>query len=160
MGARSLETSAARRLLMSRVRQHGTTPELILRKALWNAGLRYRLRLSHRLPGRPDIIFASPKLVIFVDGCFWHSCPIHGTRPKNNEEFWACKLRRNQERDQSVNAKLQADGWTVMRVWEHQTKQEDELYAVVNAIRSHIEQKQRSSQAKAKKVRTPHNQGA
>ncbi|MBR8056241.1 very short patch repair endonuclease [Burkholderia dolosa] len=141
MGERHLETSAARRLLMSRVRQHGTAPELLLRRALRNAGLHYRLKLSRPLPGRPDIIFAAHKLVVFVDGCFWHGCPIHGSKPKNNEEFWKNKLRRNQERDRAVDAELQANGWTVMRVWEHQTKRPEELCAVVDAIQLHIHRK-------------------
>ncbi|MBU9437285.1 very short patch repair endonuclease [Burkholderia multivorans] len=141
MGVRHLETSATRRLLMSRVRQHGTAPELLLRKALRDAGLHYRLKLSRPLPGRPDIIFAAHKLVVFVDGCFWHGCPIHGSKPKNNREFWETKLRRNQERDRAVDAALQANGWTVMRVWEHQTKRPAELCAVVNTILRHIGRK-------------------
>ncbi|MFX1735383.1 very short patch repair endonuclease [Paraburkholderia sp. A1RI_3L] len=140
MGSRHLETSAARRSLMAKVRQRGTAPELVLRQALWAEGLRYRLRLSRRLPGSPDIIFAGHKLAIFVDGCFWHSCPLHGSKPKNNEDFWASKLLRNQERDRAVDARLESEGWTVLRVWEHQTKTAEALNSVVQAIRRLIHQ--------------------
>lgn len=115
--------SAERRsLLMGRVRQHGTAVELLLRKALWSAGLRYRLQTAKRLPGRPDIVFVGPKVAVFVDGCFWHGCPMHGTKPKTNEEFWLNKIRRNRERDAEVDAKLVGSGWRVIRLWEHEVR--------------------------------------
>lgn len=107
---------------MGRVRHSGTTPELVLRRALWAAGLRYRLRTKARLPGSPDIIFPGVKVAIFVDGCFWHDCPLHGTRPKTRSEFWSAKITRNQARDLEVDAKLAALEWMVIRLWEHEVK--------------------------------------
>lgn len=115
-------TAEQRQLCMSRNRGQNTGPELRLRRALWRDGLRYRVRLA--LAGRPDIVFPGARVVIFVDGCFWHCCPQHGARPKTNGAFWRNKLRRNQERDREVTESLQTDGWTVIRVWEHQTREE------------------------------------
>lgn len=69
---------------------------------------------------RPDFVFRSRKLAVFVDGCFWHGCPIHGTKPKQNAEFWLTKIARNQARDRLVNRTLRKTGWRVLRVWEHE----------------------------------------
>lgn len=110
--------------LMARVRQSGTQPEIALRRALWNKGLRYRLRTGSRLPGRPDILFVGARVAVFVDGCFWHGCPEHGTQPKTRTEFWAAKIARNRERDEEVNAALVAMGWRVVRIWEHQLRRD------------------------------------
>lgn len=112
-------TPEARSLLMGRVRQQGTGIELVLRRALWASGLRYRLKTKPRLPGRPDIVFPGARVAVFIDGCFWHGCPWHGTRPKTRSEFWASKIARNRERDSEVDARLSAMGWTVIRFWEH-----------------------------------------
>jgi len=79
-------TPEQRSALMGRVRQRGTKYELILRRALWKAGYRYRLR--NKLPGTPDIVFSGVKVAIFVDGCFWHGCPVHGSLPSTRQEFW------------------------------------------------------------------------
>jgi DNA mismatch endonuclease (patch repair protein) len=117
-------TTEQRSVRMSRVRQAGTDVELRLRKALWNEGFRYRLRAANKLPGRPDIVFVSRKVAIFVDGCFWHGCPIHGTKPKTNAEFWDEKIKRNRERDQQVDRKLAEAGWRVIRLWEHEVRKE------------------------------------
>jgi len=105
---------------MSRVRRSGTAPELALRRALWAAGLRYRLNMRHRLPGSPDILFVGARLAVFVDGCFWHGCPEHGTQPKTRADFWAQKIARNRARDVEDDARLRAEGWRVLRVWEHE----------------------------------------
>lgn len=101
-------------------RKH-TQPELLVRRALHAAGLRYRVQLP--VPGNPrrsiDVAFTRAKLAVFVDGCFWHSCPLHGTEPTANSEWWAWKLARTQVRDNDTNERLRAQGWTVLRVWEH-----------------------------------------
>jgi DNA mismatch endonuclease (patch repair protein) len=125
-------TPDERSVRMSRVRQAGTDVELRLRKALWNAGFHYRLRTADKLPGRPDIVFVGRKVAIFVDGCFWHGCPIHGTRPKTNAQFWDQKIKRNGERDQQVDNKLAEAGWHVIRLWEHEVR--NELPACVRRI--------------------------
>lgn len=103
---------------MSRVRGKHSQLELLLRRALWAKGLRYRLHT--RLPGRPDLIVKRAKVAVFVDSCFWHACPWHGEQPQTNAGFWALKLRRNKLRDKEVSNILRAAGWTVVRLWEHQ----------------------------------------
>jgi DNA mismatch endonuclease (patch repair protein) len=70
--------------------------------------------------GKPDFVFPKHKLAVFVDGCFWHGCPIHATQPKQNAEFWRAKIARNQARDRLVTRTLRAKGWRVMRIWEHE----------------------------------------
>lgn len=91
---------------------------MALRRACWSAGLRYRVH--YKLPGRPDIAFPRAKLAVFVDGCFWHGCPAHGVSPKNNARFWRDKIRGNVERDARVTKELEALGWRVLRLWEHE----------------------------------------
>lgn len=107
---------------MSRIHGRDTSPEVKLRHAVWRLGLRYRL--NRRIAGiRPDFIFPGMKLVIFVDGCFWHGCPDHYVRPRsNNADFWAIKLVQNVARDERQMKHLQAEGWRVIRVWEHEVK--------------------------------------
>ena len=111
-------TSEQRSYNMSRIRGKDTVPELLLRKALWSIGLRYRVH--YKLPGRPDIVFVKHKIAIFVDGCFWHGCPEHGVRPKTNSSFWDKKIQGNIERDKKNQQKLEEMGWTVLRFWEHE----------------------------------------
>ena len=103
-------------------RKRDTRPELALRRELHRRGLRYRVDASP-LPGlrcRADIVFTRPRVAVFVDGCFWHSCPEHGTRPSTNAVYWKAKIGRNVERDRRNDAHLSAEGWTVIRVWEHE----------------------------------------
>jgi len=103
---------------MSRIHGKDTRPELILRRALWSAGLRYRLHAG--ITGRPDIVFAGSRVAVFCDGCFWHGCPTHRVTPKSNGSFWAIKLARTGARDSVVTAALETQGWTVLRFWEHE----------------------------------------
>ncbi|MBS1888245.1 MAG: very short patch repair endonuclease [Actinobacteria bacterium] len=107
---------------MSRVRRRDTAPELELRSELHRRGLRYRVdrRPMKGVPSRADLVFGPAKVAVYVDGCFWHSCPEHGTMPRANEAFWQDKLARNRERDATVNDLLAVAGWTVVRVWEHE----------------------------------------
>lgn len=110
--------------LMSRIKLSNTGPELVLRRALWSAGMRYRLKARVPLPGRPDIVFPGARVAVFVDGCFWHGCPIHGHIPKSREEYWEPKIARTLQRDSEANARLTAMGWGVLRFWEHQVRDE------------------------------------
>lgn len=114
-------------------RRANTKPEMALRSALHALGYRYRKDLRLDLPGgvrvRPDIVFTARKVAVFVDGCFWHVCPEHGRQPTTNEWYWTPKLRRNMERDQAANAALEAAGWRVVRLWEHEP-----LLAAVDAV--------------------------
>lgn len=119
---------------MSRIRGTNTKPELLLRKALWKKGMRYHLHSS--IGGiRPDIVFKTNKLAVFVDGCFWHGCPLHYVRPRSRAEFWADKLRANTARDQVQTLRLIEDGWMVLRFWEHEIKSglEQVVALVLNA---------------------------
>ena len=125
-------TPEQRSRCMSRIRGRDTSPEILLRRALWARGLRYKLR--YRIAGKPDIVFVREKIAVFVDGCFWHCCPKHSSVPKNNALFWQQKLHRNLERDVEVNGRLRAEGWTVIRVWEHSLR--DGLQAEVASIAS------------------------
>lgn len=112
---------------MSQIRGRDTKPELILRRALWSAGLRYRLHL--RVTGRPDIAFPRSRVAVFCDGCFWHGCPDHSVNPKTNVTFWKTKIGKNRVRDEWVAAELRAEGWTVIRFWEHDIKIKPEKLA-------------------------------
>jgi DNA mismatch endonuclease (patch repair protein) len=103
-------------------RRADTKPELALRTALHARGYRYRKDFRLDLPSRrvrPDIAFTSRKVAVFVDGCFWHACPDHGSKPKNNDWYWSPKLAKNVERDRAADNALTQAGWTVVRLWEH-----------------------------------------
>lgn len=112
--------------IMSKVHSANTTPELRIRKLLHGMG--YRFRLQRRdLPGNPDIVLSRYKTVIFVHGCFWHGCPSckHAqVRPKANAEYWGNKLNRTLERDQKNIAQLEQMGWSVIVIWECETKKQ------------------------------------
>lgn len=107
---------------MQRVRQKNTSAESALRRELHARGLRYRIHV--RVLTKPrrvaDVAFSGPRVAVFVDGCFWHGCPIHATWPKQNAEFWRAKIMANQERDRNTGERLRAEGWRVVRVWEHE----------------------------------------
>jgi len=117
-------------------RRADTKPELALRKALHARGYRYRKDLRLDLPSgvrvRPDIVFTARRVAVFVDGCFWHCCPEHGTQPAANTWYWEPKLRRNVERDRTADAALDSAGWTVVRLWEHESV--DAAVAAVTAV--------------------------
>ena len=117
-------------------RRTDTKPELALRAALHALGYRYRKDFRLDLPARrvrPDIAFTRRKVAVFVDGCFWHACPDHGGKPKNNEWYWSPKLTRNVERDRAADEALAQAGWTVVRLWEH-VPLEDAVSAVVAVV--------------------------
>lgn len=99
-----------------------TAAELAVRRELHRRGLRYRVELAV-LPGlrrRADIVFTRARVVVFIDGCFWHGCPIHATKPKANASFWVEKLAANEARDRDTDRQLEAANWQVVRVWEHE----------------------------------------
>lgn len=119
--------------------------EDIVSKELWKQGLRYR-RNSKGLFGKPDISLKKYKVVIFIDSCFWHCCPLHSNVPKNNAEFWNKKLGRNVERDKEVNQYYEEKGWHLKRIWEHEIKQN--LAKVINDIIEFINNAKKSSSGK------------
>ena len=107
---------------MAGVRQRDTAAELALRRSLFARGLRYRVQ--YPVEGRPrrtiDIAFTRAKIAGFVDGCYWHGCPLHGTQAKNNAAWWSSKIAANQQRDADTSAHLEGLGWVVVRIWEHE----------------------------------------
>lgn len=120
--ADSWASSPAVRRSMLGNRRRDTGPEMAVRKRLHASGLRYSV--DYPLPfdrrRRADVVFPRLRIAVFIDGCFWHSCPEHGTSPKSNESYWTPKLARNAQRDADTTSRLEAEGWTVLRFWEHE----------------------------------------
>lgn len=131
-------TSDAIRRRMQRARRRDTDREVSLRSELHRRGRRFRV--DHPLPfdrrRRADIAFTRLKVAIFVDGCFWHACPTHGTLPKANRAWWSAKLAANRARDQDSVDRLEAAGWVALRFWEHQDAQvaADEIETTLDRI--------------------------
>jgi len=120
---------------MSRIRGKDTAPELAVRRALWAAGLRYRLH-DKRLPGRPDLVFPSRRAVVLVHGCFWHcheGCPAFRI-PSTRREWWSAKLSTNVMRDARVQAQLQEAGWNVFVVWECEARDPVRLRELADSL--------------------------
>lgn len=117
--------------IMARIRAQDTTPELAVRTYLWKRGVRFRLR--QRVAGtRPDIAWKNHKVSVFIDGCFWHGCPLHCRRPATRKRYWNPKLDRNIKRDVAVTQALREAGWIVLRFWEHEVS--DDLPRVGGTI--------------------------
>ena len=118
----SWATNAATRTSMLGNRSRDTLPELLVRRALHARGLRFRvdLRPEAELRTRADIVFTRRRIAVYIDGCFWHGCPQHGTSPKANADYWAPKLARNIERDRESTVALESRGWAVLRFWSHE----------------------------------------
>lgn len=137
---RSWASSPDARRRMKAQRQRDTAPELALRRRLRDRGLGYRLQMrpDPALRSRLDIVFPGAKVAVDVRGCFWHSCPEHGTAPRANADRWAVKLARNVERDQATVDALTASGWHVVVVWEHDdpNAKAEEIALLVRARRS------------------------
>jgi len=117
-----LPPAPAKRRAMQAQRERDTRPEVDLRRELHRRGLRF---FVHRRPVQglrreADIVFVRARLAIFVDGCFWHSCPQHGSMPRANETWWRDKLDRNRARDADTQRRFEEAGWSVLRVWEHE----------------------------------------
>jgi DNA mismatch endonuclease (patch repair protein) len=104
---------------MARIGSTNTTPEVALRRALWAAGLRFRLRVKTAICV-PDLVFKKARVAVFVDGCFWHGCPVHYLRPRSRSDYWAEKLRLNVARDRRQTVALESAAWRVCRIWEHE----------------------------------------
>lgn len=122
---------------MRAVKSKNTGPEMIVRRFLHAAGLRYRLHDS-RLPGKPDLVFPSRRVALFVHGCFWHqhpNCPA-AARPKSSSDYWTRKLDGNVARDALHQSALKAAGWTVLVIWECETRDPQALNALLNCFRA------------------------
>jgi DNA mismatch endonuclease (patch repair protein) len=118
-------TTAERSALMSKIRSTETKPEQLLRKELWKVGVRYRINVK-ALPGSPDIVVRKKKLVVFVDGEFWHgyNWAIKRKKIKTNRKFWIPKIERNMQRDLENTGALKKLGFRVLRFWEHEIKKD------------------------------------
>lgn len=117
-------SSTAAKKRMQANRRRDTKPERLLRSILHTRGRRYRIdypiRTAHGVrPIRPDIVFTQARLVVFIDGCFWHSCPQHSSQPKANSSYWEAKLDENIRRDQRNTEALESAEWRVLRIWTH-----------------------------------------
>ena len=106
---------------MSRVRSKDSKIEVDFRKALWQAGYRYRKNAKNYF-GKPDIILKKYKTVIFIDSCFWHGCKKHLRLPASNKKYWIDKIERNKKRDKKVSKYYKKIGWRIIRIWEHELK--------------------------------------
>jgi DNA mismatch endonuclease (patch repair protein) len=117
----SWASSDSARSIMRANKRRDTRPELLVRRLLHAQGLRYRVdhRVVQESRTRADIAFTRQRIAVFIDGCFWHSCPEHLHLPKANADYWVTKLARNVQRDAEVTALLRELGWTVLRFWEH-----------------------------------------
>jgi DNA mismatch endonuclease (patch repair protein) len=113
-------TKAKRSEVMSRIRGRGNKDTELLLMKLFRAQRIIGWRRHTALPGKPDFTFTKERLVIFVDGCFWHQCPKHSNLPANNADFWVKKLTGNRTRDRRVTRALRKKGWRVVRIWEHE----------------------------------------
>ena len=112
-------SKSVRHAIMSKIRSKNTFPEVKLRKVLWSKGIRYRLHYGRF---KIDLALLSRKIGIFVDGCFWHGCKEHCRLPNSNKHYWLPKIKKNMARDKTVNRELKKDGWLIMRIWEHDIK--------------------------------------
>jgi DNA mismatch endonuclease, patch repair protein len=137
--AKPAASSEAAMKRMQAAKPRDTAPEKALRSLLHSKGLRFRLdqRPIKELNRKADIVFQSVKVAVFVDGCFWHGCPIHGTWAKANAEFWKIKIEQNQARDIDTDKKLKEAGWRVVRVWEHEDpdRASQKIYHLIALIR-------------------------
>ncbi len=124
---------------MSKIKGANTTPEIVLRKALWGLNIRYRKNVPN-LPGKPDIVIKKYNLIIFIDSEFFHGYNWQDKKPKikSNRDYWIPKIERNMQRDKEVNEFLTANGWTVLRFWSKEIQKN--LEGVVAIIQQKIEE--------------------
>lgn len=137
MGTGPRASSESIRTRMTLVKRRDTRPETALRSLLHRAGYRFRVDCSPAVGvrSRADIVFRGASVAVFVDGCFWHGCPKHGTWPKANAAFWRTKIESNRRRDAETTVCLRRLGWRVVRVWEHETPENaaERIQAVLRA---------------------------
>jgi DNA mismatch endonuclease, patch repair protein len=128
-------TKEQRRKNMRAIKARSKLEDMVASE-LWKRGIRYR-RNNKSLFGKPDISIKKYKIVIFIDSCFWHCCPIHGNMPKSNIDYWKRKLNRNIERDKEVTSFYKQKGWSILRIWEHEVKKDFDLAIekIINTIK-------------------------
>jgi DNA mismatch endonuclease (patch repair protein) len=133
---RHFDTTAEVAKIMASIKKADTRPEVLLRKKLWKEGFR-NYRKYPKLLGRPDLYFPAHRLVVFVDGCFWHGCPIHCRIPKKNLAYWTEKIAYNQRRDTMIDEELRSQGLTVLRIWEHDIA--EDIHGAIQRVKSLVE---------------------
>jgi len=121
---------------MSRIRSRGNKKTELAMVHVLRAHKLIGWRRHQPLPGTPDFVFPKHRLALFVDGCFWHACPLHATKPKGNAAFWRRKLAANKARDRRVNWALRRAGWRVLRIWEHELTKKQEARLVARLRRA------------------------
>ena len=136
----SWASSPAARRVMQGNKRRDTAPELAVRRALHAHGLHYRVDwpLPFDRRRKADIAFIKAKIVVFVDGCYWHGCPLHYSEPAVNTAYWSTKIARNVAQDRDTDSRLKSAGWTVLRYWEHE-EVPGVAQAVLNTVRSRVE---------------------
>jgi DNA mismatch endonuclease (patch repair protein) len=135
MVSQSWASSPATRKSMQGNRRRDTSPEWQVRRLLHRRGLRYRVDqpLLFDKRRRADLTFSRARVVVFIDGCFWHGCPEHFVAPKSHPEYWEPKIAANRARDAETTQRLSDEGWTVLRFWEH-----EDPAAVADAIAERV----------------------
>ncbi len=128
--------------IMKRVKSTNTSIEIKIRRELWRNGLRGWRVHPKDVPGKPDIIFRKKKVAVFIDGCFWHGCPVCNRSPKSGNVYWENKISRNMARDIKYNELLNGDGWSVIRLWEHEVTKD--LTGCISKILAAIQSEKRS----------------
>lgn len=128
-------SSEAAQKRMKATKGRDTKPELAVRSALHRLGYRYKVDVAPlpSLRRRADLVFSRQRLAVYIDGCYWHGCPVHGTWPKANADFWRDKIETNRRRDQDTDEKLRRAGWYSLRIWEHEPI-EEAVRRVINAL--------------------------
>jgi DNA mismatch endonuclease, patch repair protein len=121
--------------IMSRIRASGNRATELRLISIFKAASITGWRRKQGLPGRPDFVFRKQRVVVFVDGCFWHGCAMHGRRPTTNTVFWDKKLEGNIARDRLVDRELRQQGWRIVRIWQHELTKRDEARLVTRLLR-------------------------
>ena len=146
LSAPPASSPAVRRSMLGN-RRVDTRPEVLLRQLLHRAGLRFRKdRLIPLSPRgvRVDVVFPRQRVAVFIDGCYWHRCPEHGTMPSTNRDYWRAKFETNMARDARNNAELARDGWRVIRIWEHEVLDVELADHAVSRVRDAVRQSRSS----------------
>lgn len=119
-------TKAKRSEVMARIRGRGNKNTELALIGIFRTHDITGWRRGSKLIGKPDFVFPKLRMAVFVDGCFWHGCPLHATKPRSNAAFWRRKIATNQARDRLVSRALRAQGWRVLRIWEHELARRNE----------------------------------
>jgi DNA mismatch endonuclease (patch repair protein) len=121
--------------IMGSIKGRDNLLELKFEKILKDAGLKFK-RNAEELPGKPDVVFKNKKIIIFVDGCFWHGCKKHFSLPKSNQWFWKNKIEGNINRDKSINKFYKNMGWRILRIWQHDmTRKSNKIAKILSVIK-------------------------